>query len=68
MPNKKQMILTSNAEPAQDKGFYYMVVNAGGQKYLFVIECTETFLSNILKFSNRTVFDDEFFAKNYGRK
>ena len=68
MPNKKQMVLTSNTETSPGKDFYYMVVNTNGQKYLFVIECTETFLSNILKFSNRTVFDDEFFAKNYGRK
>ena len=63
MSGIKKHILTSNTEPAEGKNFYYMVVNSGGQKYLFVLECTETFLHNILKFSNRTIFDDEFFKK-----
>lgn len=63
MPDKKKMILTSNETPVEGKDFYYMAVNTGGQRYLLLIECTETFLHNILRFSNRTVFDDEFFKK-----
>ena len=64
MPEKKQMILTSNTEPASGKDFYYLVVNAGGQKYLFVLECSETFLSNILRFGSRMLFEDNFFNKS----
>ena len=62
-PDKKLLVLTSNAEPSNGKDFYYMVVNSGGQKYLFVLECTEVFLINVLKFSNRTIFEDGFFDK-----
>lgn len=63
MPDKKKLILTSNDAPIDGKDFYYMVVNTGGQKFMLIIECTETFLHNILRFSNRTIFDDEFFKK-----
>lgn len=62
-PDKKLVVLTSNAESSNGKDFYYMVVNSGGQKYLFVLECTEVFLINVLKFSNRTIFEDGFFDK-----
>lgn len=68
MPGIKQNVLTSNTEPENGKDFYYLVVNVGGQKYLFILECSETFLSNVLRFSNRTVFEDDFFNKNYGKK
>lgn len=63
MPNKKHLILTSNVEPSEGKDFYYMVVNAEGQKFLFIIECTEMFLSNILRFTGKMVFEDDFFNK-----
>ena len=63
MPDKKRLILTSNVQPENGKDFYYMAVNVSGQKYLLILECSETFLSNILKFSNRSVFEDEFFNK-----
>lgn len=63
MPEKKRVILTSNIEPAEGKDFYYMVVNAESQKYLFILECTETFLTNIYRFTGKIVFDDEFFKK-----
>ena len=63
MPNKKLLVLTSNKEPAEDKEFYYIVVNVGGQGYLLVLECTETFLSNILRFGGKSLFEDGFFKK-----
>lgn len=63
LPNKKQIFLTSNQEPAEDKDFYYMVVNVKGQKYFLILECTELFLSNILKYTGRMFFEDDFFSK-----
>ncbi len=63
MPDKKRVALTLNPEPAENKNFYYMVVNAEGQRYLFVLECTETFLMTIYRFTGKIVFDDEFFKK-----
>ena len=68
MPNKKQIYLTSNVEPAEGKDFYYMVVNVNGQKYFLILECSELFLVNILKFTGKLVFEDDFFNKKSGDK
>lgn len=62
MPEKKKQILTSNSEPYDGKNFYYIVANVGGIKYIFILECTEIFISNIIRFSNRTVIEDGFFS------
>lgn len=62
-PHIKRVVLTSNTEAVDGKDFYYMVVNSGGIKYLFILECSELFFVNILKFSNRTIFEDGFFNK-----
>lgn len=63
MPEKKKMILTSNKTPEDGKNFYYIVANVGGIKYLFVLECTEIFISYVIRYSNRTVIEDGFFNK-----
>lgn len=68
MPNKKQIHLTSNVEPAEGKDFYYMVVNVNAQKYFLILECSELFLVNILKFTGKLVFEDDFFNKKSGDK
>ncbi len=62
-PEKKKMILTSNQTPDDGKSFYYIVANVGGIKYIFVLECTETFISYVIRYSNRTVIEDGFFNK-----
>ncbi len=58
IPDVKTVILTSNVTPDENKDFYYMVVNKDGEKKMYVIECTETFIVNVLKFSKRTVVDE----------
>ena len=58
MPDVKTVILTSNVTPDENKDFYYMVVNKDGEKKMYVIECTETFIVNVLKFAKRTVIDE----------
>lgn len=68
MPDKKQIYLTSNTEPAEGKDFYYMVVNVNAQKYFLILECSELFLVNILKFTGKLVFEDDFFNKKSGDK
>ena len=59
----EKQILTQNLSPMDNKDFYYIVVNAGGQKNLLIFECTEQFISNILKFSNRTVLEERSLKK-----
>ena len=68
MPDKKKIYLTSNSEPAEGKAFYYMVVNVNGQKYLLILECSDVFLVNILKFTGKLVFEDDFFNKKSSEK
>ncbi len=58
MPDVKTVVLTSNATPDEGKAFYYIVVNKDGEKKMYVLECTETFVVNVLKFSKRTVVDE----------
>ena len=52
--------LTSNVKPNEGKDFYYLVVNKDSDKFLFVLECTKTFIVNILKFSSKTILDEDF--------
>lgn len=58
MPDVKTVILTSNNTPDENKDFYYFVVAHEGSKKLYILECTQTFLVNVLKFSKRTVLDE----------
>lgn len=60
MPNKKLDVLTSNFKTADAGSLYYIVANVSGVKYVFVLECTERFISNILAFVNRTVIEEGF--------
>lgn len=63
MPGIKKLVLTMNNEPQEGKDFYYLVANVGGQKYLLILECTELFISHIIRFSSRTVIEDGFLNK-----
>ena len=60
MPGITKLILTSNVNPAEDKDFYYIVVNSDGDKKLLIMECTQIFIINVIKFSNKPFLDDEF--------
>ncbi len=59
-PSIIKEVLTLNTQPNYDKDFYYIVVNLEGQKYLYILECTKTFIVNILKYSSKTIMDEEF--------
>jgi len=64
MPGIKKKIFTSNVTPAENKKFYYLVVNTEGDKHLLVLECTELFLVNVLKFAkNKQLLVEEGFGR-----
>lgn len=63
MPGITKMTLTSNVASAENKDFYYIVANIDGDKKLMIFECTETFIVNVLKFSNKMVLEQEFSKK-----
>ncbi len=53
-------VLTKNELPMTGKDFYYLLVNLGGQTTMYVIECTQNFLINVLKFSKgKSILDEE---------
>ncbi|MBE7083684.1 MAG: hypothetical protein E7373_03670 [Clostridiales bacterium] len=60
MPGISKSILTSNYTPSEGKAFYYLIANTAGDKKLFIIECSETFIFNIMKFANKSILDEEF--------
>lgn len=63
MPGINKMILTSNCTPDENKDFYYIVVNIDGEKKLLLFECTELFIVNILRYTNKSVLEEEFGRK-----
>ncbi len=56
-----KLVLTQNLIPAENKNFYYFVVNVNAQKNLLVFECTQQFIVNVIKFSKKTILEEEFF-------
>lgn len=60
MPGVVKMIFTSNYSATDGKDFYYIVASIDGDKKLMVFECTELFIVNVLKFSNKSVLEEEF--------
>ena len=68
MQGISKMILTSNYTPAENKDFYYMAVNVDGDKKLIVLECSETLILNVLKFSSKTILDQEYIKELSNKK
>jgi hypothetical protein len=56
------LVLTSNIDDS-DKEFYYIVANFEGEKHLIVLECTQNFIINVLKFASRSVLEKGFVNK-----
>ena len=59
-PGIIKKILTSNSTPNENKNFYYIVAIIDSEKHLLIIESTKSLISNILKFSNKTILEKEF--------
>lgn len=60
MPGINKLILTSNYEATSGKDFYYLVINYAGAKKLLILECTEIFMVNILKFASKNIIEEDF--------
>ena len=59
MPDMIKKTLTANSEPSEGKDFYYIFFNAEGNKHLYIIECTRTFISNLVRFTRNIVLDGD---------
>ena len=58
-PDTKPLILTSNNTPEDDKSFYYIHLIKDSKKHLLVLECSKQFVINVLRYSKRTIRDDQ---------
>ena len=56
----KEIICTSNSEAAKGKFFMYILIGEAGEKQLYVLECREEMLVNILKFVKRSTLEKEY--------
>ena len=58
-PATKIIVCTSNDMPAEGKFFMYILAEYNGKK-LFVLECREEMLMNILKFARRNKLESDY--------
>lgn len=58
-PTVKSVICTPNEETTDEKFFMYVLANYNGKK-LYVLECREALLMNIMKFAKRTVLESDY--------
>ncbi len=65
-PTTKMVLCTSNDEAANGKFFMYILANHDGKK-LFVLECKEMLLVNILKFVKRSVLESDYISQEKKR-
>ena len=66
-PMTKTVICTSNDEPCDGKFFLYILANYNGKK-LFVLECREELLVNIMKMAKRGVLDRDYVSQEKKKK
>lgn len=66
-PTVKEVICTPNVEPADGKFFMYVLANYNGKK-LFVLECRENLLMNIMKFAKRGVLESDYVMQERKQK
>ena len=61
-PNVKMVLCTSNDIAAEGKFFMYILAEHEGRK-LFVLECRELMLMNILKFAKRNKLESDYVSQ-----
>ena len=61
-PKVKTVICTSNDQAADDKFFMYILAEYNGKK-LFVLECRELLLMNMLKFAKRNKLESDYVSQ-----
>lgn len=60
MPGIKEVVCTPNYTAASGKFFMYVLANADGAKKIFLLECRENLLINMMQFLRRDVLDRDY--------
>lgn len=58
-PMIKKRKCTANKVPSDNCEFYYIVANYDEQKHLYIFDCTELFIKNVLAFSGKYVLESD---------
>lgn len=66
-PMNKEVVCTPNMETSGDKFFMYILANYEGKK-LYVLECRELLLMNILKFAKRGTLESDYVMQEKKQK
>ncbi len=66
-PNTKTVYCTSNFEPSEGKFFMYILASDNGKK-LYVLECREELLLQMLRFLKRSVLESDYVAQEKKNK
>ena len=66
-PNVKSVICTSNDEASEGKFFMYILAEYNGRK-LFVLECREELLMNLMRVTKRTALDRDYVSQEKKRQ
>lgn len=67
-PNTKTIFCTANNEPAQGKFFMYILLSGVEYKYLYILECREMLLMQIMKFARRSVLESDYVMQEKKQK
>ena len=59
-PSVKKIVCTPNAEPSGGKFFLYIVTSESGGRRVYILECREELLINILKFVKRGILESDY--------
>lgn len=66
-PSTKEVVCTSNTETSDGKFFMYILANVDGKK-LYILECRELLLMNILKFARRGTLESDYVMQEKKQK
>ena len=66
-PTVKEIVCTSNDTAAEGKFFMYVLANMDGKK-LYILECRENLLMNIMKFAKRSVLESDYVMQERKQK
>lgn len=67
-PGTKEIVCTSNNEAAEGKFFMYLLVGGAQMKYLYILECRELLLMQLLKFTRRSVLESDYVMQEKKQK
>ena len=66
-PSTHELICTANEEAGNGKFFMYVLANSDGKK-LYVLECREALLTNMMRFMKRTVLENDYVPQEKKQK